>query len=104
LILETNDDTISVEDAACGYSGYKGLIVIERCFRSLKRTQIRCALCSTGFPRRIEAHAKLSVLSFCNKRDARLLVLLRAVHSKDTHKGRRNLRPCAVRSILIRVR
>ena len=37
-VIETNDDTISLEDAACGY---KGLMVIERCFRSLKRTQIR---------------------------------------------------------------
>jgi hypothetical protein len=37
-VLETNDDTISVEDAACGY---KGLMVIERCFRSLKRTHIK---------------------------------------------------------------
>ena len=37
-VVETNDDTISLEDAACGY---KGLMVIERCFRSLKRTQIK---------------------------------------------------------------
>jgi len=37
-VLETNDDTISMQDAA---SGYKGLMVIERCFRSLKRTQIK---------------------------------------------------------------
>ena len=37
-VLETNDDTISLEDAAYGY---KGLMVIERCFRSLKRTQIK---------------------------------------------------------------
>jgi transposase len=37
-VIETNDDTISLEDAACGY---KGLMVIERCFRSLKRTQIK---------------------------------------------------------------
>jgi len=37
-VLETNDDTISLEDAALGY---KGLLVIERCFRSLKRTQIQ---------------------------------------------------------------
>jgi len=29
-VLETNDDTISMQDAA---SGYKGLMVIERCFR-----------------------------------------------------------------------
>jgi hypothetical protein len=37
-VLEPNDDTISLEDAACGY---KGLMAIERCFRSLKRTQIK---------------------------------------------------------------
>ena len=37
-VLETNDDTISLEDAA---RGYRGLMVIERCFRSLKRTQIK---------------------------------------------------------------
>ena len=37
-VLETNDDSISVADpAGC----YKGLMVIERCFRSLKRTQIK---------------------------------------------------------------
>jgi len=29
-VLETNDDTIRVEVAACGYSG---LMIIERCFR-----------------------------------------------------------------------
>jgi len=37
-VLETHDDSISMEDAA---HGYRGLMVIERCFRSLKRTQIR---------------------------------------------------------------
>jgi transposase len=37
-VIETNDDTITLEDAACGY---KGLMVIERCFRSMKRTQIK---------------------------------------------------------------
>ena len=37
-VLETNDDTISLEDAALGY---KGLLVIELCFRSIKRTQIQ---------------------------------------------------------------
>lgn len=31
-VIETNDDTISLEDAACVY---KSLMVIERCFRSL---------------------------------------------------------------------
>lgn len=29
-VLETNDDTISLEDAALGY---KSLLIIERCFR-----------------------------------------------------------------------
>jgi hypothetical protein len=37
-VIETSDDTISLEDAACGCNG---LVVIERCFRSLKRTQIK---------------------------------------------------------------
>ncbi|MDD3582378.1 MAG: transposase [Desulfobacca sp.] len=37
-VLITNDDTITLEDAA---SGYKGLLVIERCFRTLKSTQIK---------------------------------------------------------------
>ena len=37
-VIETNDDTISLEDAA---RGYKGLTVIERYFRSLKMTQIK---------------------------------------------------------------
>jgi transposase len=37
-VLSTNDDTLRVEDAA---SAYKSLLVIERCFRSLKRGQIQ---------------------------------------------------------------
>ena len=36
-VLITNDDTLSIEDAAVAY---KSLLVIERCFRSLKRGQI----------------------------------------------------------------
>ena len=41
------DDTISLEDVACGY---KGLMVIERCFRSLKRTQIKLTPMIIGYP------------------------------------------------------
>jgi hypothetical protein len=52
-VIETNDDTISVEDAACGY---KGLMIIERCFRSLKRTQIKLTPMYHWLSRRIEAH------------------------------------------------
>jgi transposase len=59
-VIETNDDTISLEDAACGY---KGLMVIERCFRSLKRTQIKMTPMYHWASRRIEAHVKICVLS-----------------------------------------
>ena len=55
-VLETNDDTIRVEDAACGY---KGLMIIERCFRSLKRTQIKMTPMFHWLPRRIETHVKI---------------------------------------------
>jgi len=68
-VLETNDDTISLEDAACGY---KGLMVIERCFRSLKRTQIKMSPMFHWVPRRIEAHVKLCVLSLLIERVAQL--------------------------------
>jgi transposase len=59
-VLLTNDDTISIEDAA---SGYKGLMVIERCFRTLKRTQIKMEPLYHWLPRRIEAHVKICVLA-----------------------------------------
>ena len=64
-VIETNDDTISLEDAACGY---KGLMVIERCFRSLKRTQIRMTPMYHWASRRIEAHVKICVLSLLIER------------------------------------
>ena len=68
-VIETNDDTISLEDAACGY---KGLMVIERCFRSLKRTQIRMTPMYHWASRRIEAHVKICVLSLLIERIAEL--------------------------------
>jgi hypothetical protein len=55
-VLETNDDTISLKDAALGY---KGLMIIERCFRSLKRTQIKMTPMYHWLSRRIEAHVKI---------------------------------------------
>ena len=54
------DDTISLEDAACGY---KGLMVIEHCFRSLKRTQIKLTPMYHWASRRIESHVKICVLA-----------------------------------------
>jgi transposase len=58
-VIETNDDSISLEDAACGY---KSLMVIERCFRSLKRTQIKITPMYDWASRRIETHVKICVL------------------------------------------
>jgi transposase len=68
-VLETNDDTISLEDAACGY---KGLLVIERCFRSLKRTRIKMMPMYHWALRRIEAHVKICVLALMIERVAEL--------------------------------
>jgi len=63
-VLETNDDTISLEDAACGY---KSLMVSERCF-SLPQTHPdqddrHVPLAS----RRIEAHVKICVLALLTR-------------------------------------
>ena len=66
-VIETNDDTISLEDAACGY---KGLMVIERCFRSLKRTQIKMTPMYHWLSRRIECHVKICVLALLIERIA----------------------------------
>jgi transposase len=66
-VIETNDDTISVEDAACGY---KGLMIIERCFRSLKRTQIKLTPIYHWLSRRIEAHVRICVIALLIERVA----------------------------------
>ncbi|MCP4600772.1 MAG: IS1634 family transposase [Proteobacteria bacterium] len=68
-VLITNDDTLTVEDAA---QGYKGLLVIERCFRSLKRTQIKMGPMYHWLPHRIEAHVKICVLALLLERVAEL--------------------------------
>jgi transposase len=68
-VIETNDDTISLEDAACGY---KSLMVIERCFRSLKRTQIKMTPMYHWASRRIETHVKICVLALQIERVAEI--------------------------------
>lgn len=68
-VIETNDDTLSVEDAACGY---KGLMIIEQCFRSLKRTQIKMMPMYHWAPRRIETHVRICVLALLIQRAAEL--------------------------------
>ena len=81
-VIETNDDTISLEDAACGY---KSLMVIERCFRSLKRTQIKMMPMYHWASRRIEAHVKICVLALSIERIAELQC------GKPWHRIRRSL-------------
>jgi hypothetical protein len=68
-VIETNDDTITLEDAA---HGYKGLMVIERCFRSLKKTRIKMSPIHHWVPRRIAAHVKICVLALLIERLAEL--------------------------------
>ena len=81
-VLETNDDTISLEDAALGY---KGLMIIERCFRSLKRTQIKMMPLYHWATRRIETHVKICVMALMIER----IVELRC--GKPWHQIRRAL-------------
>ena len=66
-VVQTNDDTITAEDAA---AGYKALLVIERCFRSLKRTQLKMSPMWHWVPRRIETHVKICVLALLIERVA----------------------------------
>jgi transposase len=68
-VLQTNDDTITLEDAA---AGYKGLLVIERCFRALKRTRIKMEPMYHWLARRIEAHIKLCVFALLIERVAEI--------------------------------
>jgi len=68
-VLETNDDTITLEDAACGY---KSLMVIERCFRSLKKTRIKMTPMYHWLSRRIETHVRICVLALLIERVAEL--------------------------------
>lgn len=68
-VLQTNDDTITLEDAACGY---KGLMIIERCFRSLKRTQIKLTPMYHWATRRITTHVKICILALLIERIAEL--------------------------------
>jgi len=81
-VIETNDDTISLEDAALGY---KSLMVIERCFRSLKRTQIKMTPMYHWLSRRIESHVKICVLALMIER------LAERACSKPWHQIRRDL-------------
>jgi len=68
-VLITNDDTLTPEDAA---TGYKNLLVIERCFRTMKTAQLRMDPVYHWLPRRIEAHVKICTLALLLERAAEL--------------------------------
>jgi transposase len=68
-VVQTNDDTLTPEDAACAY---KGLTVIERCFRTLKSTQLKLDPVYHRLSRRIEAHVKICVMALLIERVAEL--------------------------------
>ena len=68
-VLITNDDTVSVEDTA---SAYKSLMVIEQCFRSLKKTQIEMGPMFHRLTERIIAHVKICVLALLIQRVAEI--------------------------------
>ncbi len=68
-VVQTNDDTLTPEDAAYAY---KGLTVIERCFRTLKRTQLKLEPVYHRLSRRIEAHVKICVMALLIERVAEL--------------------------------
>jgi hypothetical protein len=59
-VLYINDDTISLEDAACGH---KGLMVIEHCLGSMKRTQIKVCPMFHWVVLRIETKVKICMPS-----------------------------------------
>ena len=68
-VIQTNDDTLTPEDAACAY---KSLSVIERCFRTLKSTQLKLSPVYHRLSRRLEAHVKVCVMALLIERVAEL--------------------------------
>jgi hypothetical protein len=69
FVLTTNDDTLSAADIALGY---KGMWIIEACFRRLKTTGLGIRPMFHWTPRRIVAHVKLCVLALMIQRVAEI--------------------------------
>ena len=79
------------EDAACAY---KSLSVIERCFRTLKRTQLKLSPVYHRLPRCIEAHVTLCMMALliervvervCEQSWAQLRHVLRQLQATKLH-------------------
>ena len=69
FVLTTNDDTLSVADIALGY---KGMWIIENCFRKMKTTGLEVRPMFHWMPQRITAHVKLCVLALMIQRAVEL--------------------------------
>src|SRR5436305_4438535 len=69
FVLTTNDDTLAVADIALGY---KGMWVIEGCFRKMKTTGLEVRPMFHWMPHRITAHVKLCVLALMIQRAAEI--------------------------------
>jgi transposase len=69
FVLTTNDDTLSVADIALGY---KGMWIIESCFRKMKTTGLEIRPMFHWMPHRITAHVKLCVLALMMQRAAEI--------------------------------
>ena len=69
FVLTTNDDSLSAADIALGY---KGMWIIEACFRRMKTTGLGVRPMFHWTPRRIVAHVKLCVLALMIQRAAEI--------------------------------
>jgi hypothetical protein len=69
FVLTTNDDTLAVADVALGY---KGMWIIESCFRKMKTTGLEVRPMFHWMPHRITAHVKLCVLALMIQRAAEI--------------------------------
>ena len=67
--MSDNDDTLSVADIALGY---KGMWIIESCFRKMKTTGLEVRPMFHWMPQRIKAHVKLCVLGLMIQRAVEL--------------------------------
>src|SRR3954471_20709335 len=69
FVLTTNDDTLAVADIALGY---KGMWIIEGCFRRMKTTGLAVRPMFHWMPHRITAHVRLCVLALMVQRAAEI--------------------------------
>src|SRR3954452_13007886 len=69
FVLTANDDTLSAADIALGY---KGMWVIESCFRKMKTTGLAVRPMFHWMPHRITAHVRLCVLALMIQRAAEI--------------------------------